>query len=220
MSVAALVSRGPAAEEGALEVLLAAVDPAALASPAPSPLAACPGEGAVTAGALVVPRRGGCGLVQGAVHTVASVQGGLCTLLAGGGSLVEDGEGKALLVPTGDLALAGAPLEATPLHLALLLRCPWEVVSALVARAPEALSKLDALGRSPLAVAAEVSSKLEPFFAEALHAVRSRSPGESHGRFRARRDGRRCSDERGALSPQLTPRFGLGPTETPNPSPS
>ncbi len=82
---------------------------------------------------------------------------GTCSLRrVSDGALLTNEEGRAEWFASTALALAGSPLEATLLHLALLLRCPWELVSALVARAPEALSKLDALGRSPLAIAAEV----------------------------------------------------------------
>jgi len=141
---------------GALEALLAVTDPAALAAPAPSPGAACPGEGPIKEGSRVVPTRGGCGLVRGKVYYVASVGGSFCMLLCSDGELLKDREAQPLRVLASELAAAGASLDATPVALALISGCSLGVVSALVARAPEALSKLDALGRTPLAVAAEV----------------------------------------------------------------
>ena len=143
---------------GALEALLAVTDPAALSASAPSPGAACPGEGPIKEGSRVVPTRGGCGLVRGKVYFVASVREVLCTLRSSDDKLVKDPEDQPLWIPASELAAAGAPLDATPVALALISGCSLGVVSALVARAPEALSKLDALGRTPLAVAAEVQS--------------------------------------------------------------
>ena len=90
------------------------------------------------------------------MYFVASVGGSFCTLLCSDGELLKDREAQPLRVLASELAAAGASLDATPVALALISGCSLGVVSALVARAPEALSKLDALGRTPLAVAAEV----------------------------------------------------------------
>jgi hypothetical protein len=64
--------------------------------------------------------------------------------------------GKVKWVSLAGLALAGAPLGASPLLLACLGGCPLEVVALLLARQPEAAAKVDNMGRTPLAVACEV----------------------------------------------------------------
>jgi hypothetical protein len=76
---------------------------------------------------------------------------GFCTLLSN--------DGKQLEVKESELAVAGASLGATPVILAMLARCPSDVVVALVDalgyRSPAALQK-DGLDRSAIRVATEV----------------------------------------------------------------
>ena len=126
--------------------------------------AKCPAEGQVTEGAMVVGRPGGgSGLVPGDVHHVLLV--GSHRYNANSCRLVRCRDGKVLLessglpkwVPMSGLALAGAPLGATPLLLACLSCCPVEVVALLLARQPEAAAIVDGMGRTPLALACEVS---------------------------------------------------------------
>ena len=162
--VSSLLVRGPEAW-GTLEALLPSVDPGVLSTLAPSSVLALPSQGPISVGARVVPSRSTADLFRSVVHEVVAMgdgssesgPAGTCSLRrVSDGALLKNEAGQAEWFAVTALALAGAPLEATPLHLALLLRCPWEVVSALVARAPEALSKLDALGRSPQSTASEV----------------------------------------------------------------
>ena len=162
--MASLVSRGPSATASALSPLLLA---SADLAPVDVFWAKCPAEGEVKAGARVVARPGGgTGLVPGDVHQVQEM--GTSSDSNGGpvGScrLVRCRDGQALLEPSGGakwvslagLALAGAPLGASPLLLACLGGCPLEVVALLLARQPEAAAKVDNMGRTPLAVACEV----------------------------------------------------------------
>ena len=159
-----LISRGPSATASALSPLLLA---SADLAPVDVFWAKCPAEGEVKKGARVVARPGGgTGLVPGDVHEVQELgtgwdgNGGLM----GSCRLVRCRDGQALLEPSGEakwvslagLALAGAPLGASPLLLACLGGCPLEVVALLLARQPEAAAKLDNMGRTPLAVACEV----------------------------------------------------------------
>ena len=162
--VSSLLVRGPEAW-GALEALLHLVDPGVLSALVPSSVLALPSQGSISVGARVVPSRSTSDLFRSVVHEVVAMgdgssesgPAGTCSLRrVSDGALLTNEEGRAEWFSSTALALAGSPLEATPLHLALLLRCPWELVSALAARAPEALSKLDALERSPLAIATEV----------------------------------------------------------------
>ena len=131
--------------------------------------AKCPAEGNITEGARVVGRPGGgSGLVPGDVHLVLQVgEGGYDGNDGPVGScrLVRCRDGQALLEPSGQpkwvpmsgLALAGAPLGATPLLLACLSGCPVEVVALLLARQPEAAAMVDGMGRTPLVLACEVT---------------------------------------------------------------
>ena len=153
--MASLVSRGPSATASALSPLLLA---SADLAPVDVFWAKCPAEGEVKAGARVVARPGGgTGLVPGDVHQVQEVDWKNCRL-------VRCRDGQALLEPSGGakwvslagLALAGAPLGASPLLLACLGGCPLEVVALLLARYPEAAAKVDNMGRTPLALACEV----------------------------------------------------------------
>ena len=160
------VSRGPSATASALQPLLLA---SADLAPVDVSWAKCPAEGQVTEGARVVGRPGGgSGLVPGDVHLVQQL--GTGTDFGNGGPvgscrLVRCRDGQALLEPSGQpkwvpmsgLALAGAPLGATPLLLACLSGCPVEVVALLLARQPEAAAMVDGMGRTPLALACEVT---------------------------------------------------------------
>ncbi len=162
-----LVSRGPSATASALQPLLLA---SADLAPVDVSWAKCPAEGEVTEGARVVGRPGGgSGLVPGDVHLVLQV-GGVKSFSGNGGPegscrVVRCRDGQALLEPSGQpkwvpvsgLALAGAPLGATPLLLACLSGCPVEVVALLLARQPEAAAMVDGMGRTPLALACEVT---------------------------------------------------------------
>ena len=161
------VSRGPSATASALQPLLASADLA----PVDVSWAKCPAEGQVTEGARVVGRPGGgSGLVPGDVHLVQGVGTsngenggpvGSCRLLRcrDGQALLEP-SGQPKWVPMSGLALAGAPLGATPLLLACLSGCPVEVVALLLARQPEAAAMVDGMGRTPLALACEVTALL------------------------------------------------------------
>ena len=162
--MASLVSRGPSATASALSPLLLA---SADLAPVDVFWAKCPAEGEVKAGARVVARPGGgTGLVPGDVHQVQEVGDGRRGNPGPVGScrLVRCRDGQALLEPSGGakwvslagLALAGAPLGASPLLLACLGGCPLEVVALLLARQPEAAAKVDNMGRTPLALACEV----------------------------------------------------------------
>ena len=165
--MASLVSRGPSATASALSPLLLA---SADLAPVDVFWAKCPAEGEVKAGARVVARPGGgTGLVPGDVHQVQEVGTGSQGFGGNGGPvgscrLVRCRDGQALLEPSGGakwvslagLALAGAPLGASPLLLACLGGCPLEVVALLLARQPEAAAKVDNMGRTPLALACEV----------------------------------------------------------------
>ena len=160
--MASLVSRGPSATASALSPLLLA---SADLAPVDVFWAKCPAEGEVKAGARVVARPGGgTGLVPGDVHEVQQVGTGSNGGPVGSCRLVRCRDGQALLEPSGGakwvslagLALAGAPLGASPLLLACLGGCPLEVVALLLARQPEAAAKVDNMGRTPLALACEV----------------------------------------------------------------
>ena len=166
--MASLVSRGPSATASALSPLLLA---SADLAPVDVFWAKCPAEGEVKAGARVVARPGGgTGLVPGDVHEVQQLGDGKDLRYGGNGGpegscrLVRCRDGQALLEPSGGakwvslagLALAGAPLGASPLLLACLGGCPLEVVALLLARQPEAAAKVDNMGRTPLALACEV----------------------------------------------------------------
>ena len=161
--MASLVSRGPSATASALSPLLLA---SADLAPVDVFWAKCPAEGEVKAGARVVARPGGgTGLVPGDVHEVQEVGTGYSgSGPVGSCRLVRCRDGQALLEPSGGakwvslagLALAGAPLGASPLLLACLGGCPLEVVALLLARQPEAAAKVDNMGRTPLALACEV----------------------------------------------------------------
>ena len=166
--MASLISRGPSATASALSPLLLA---SADLAPVDVFWAKCPAEGEVKAGARVVARPGGgTGLVPGDVHQVQEVGDGRDEQYGGNGGpvgscrLVRCRDGQALLEPSGEtkwvslagLALAGAPLGASPLLLACLGGCPLEVVALLLARQPEAAAKVDNMDRTPLAVACEV----------------------------------------------------------------
>ena len=157
--MALLVSRGPSATASALSPLLLA---SADLAPVDVFWAKCPAEGEVKAGARVVARPGGgTGLVPGDVHQVQQIGDGYNK---GECRLFRCRDGQALLEPSGGakwvslagLALAGAPLGASPLLLACLGGCPLEVVALLLARQPEAAAKVDNMGRTPLALACEV----------------------------------------------------------------
>ena len=108
---------------------------------------------------------GGSGLVPGDVHLVQQLGDGY-PFPVGSCLLVRCRDGQALLEPSGQpkwvpmsgLALAGAPLGATPLLLACLSGCPVEVVALLLARQPEAAAMVDGMGRTPLALACEVTA--------------------------------------------------------------
>jgi hypothetical protein len=165
--VASLVSRGPSATASALSPLLLA---SADLAPVDVFWAKCPAEGEVKAGARVVARPGGgTGLVPGDVHQVHEV--GEFGSITGRCRLVRCRDGQALLEPSGGakwvslagLALAGAPLGASPLLLACLGGCPLEVVALLLARQPEAAAKVDNMGRTPLALACEVIEGFRTF---------------------------------------------------------
>ena len=161
------VSRGPSATASALQPLLLA---SADLAPVDVSWAKCPAEGQVTEGARVVGRPGGgSGLVPGDVHLVTRVGSGdsdggpkgSCRLVRcrdGQAHLEPSGQPK--WVPMSGLALAGAPLGATPLLLACLSGCPVEVVALLLARQPEAAAMVDGMGRTPLALACEVTGPL------------------------------------------------------------
>ena len=167
-----MVSRGPEATAAALSPLVEAVG--ALASIVECPWAAVPKEGEVVLGARVVGKRGGgFGLVPGEVHVVDQVGTGKaswdrrnhgplgsCTLRrCRDGQALLDLSGQPKWFPMSGLALAGGPLQATPLLLSCLLGCPGEVVSLVLARQPEAAAMVDALGRTPLVVACEVRGR-------------------------------------------------------------
>ena len=158
--MSAFVSRGPEASAAALSPLVEAVG-AALASIVECPWAAVPKEGEVVLSARVVNKRGGgTGLVPGEVHVVDQVGGGRCTLRrCRDGQALLDLSGRPKWFPMSGLALAGGPLQATPLLLSCLLGCPGEVVSLVLARQPEAAAMVDALGRTPLVVACEVRGR-------------------------------------------------------------
>jgi len=164
-----LLARGPQTPVEALKELLPALGAALLSARADVRSAACPGVGPVALGATVVSTQSREGLSRGAACAVVALgsgavgggsgtgpTGSLALRRLSDGCDLRDRKGRRRWFLPSELALLGASLEATPLHLACLWGCPVEVVSALVARAPEALSKLDALGRSPLAIAAEV----------------------------------------------------------------
>ena len=154
-----MVSRGPEATAAALSPLVEAVG--ALASIVECPWAAVPTEGVVVMGARVVGKRGGgIGLVPGEVHVVDQVSGSRCSLRRfRDGQALLDLSGQPKWFPMSGLALAGGPLQATPLLLSCLLGCPGEVVSLVLARQPEAAAMVDALGRTPLVVACEVRGR-------------------------------------------------------------
>ena len=167
--MASLISRGPSATASALSPLLLA---SADLAPVDVFWAKCPAEGEVKAGARVVARPGGgTGLVPGDVHEVLEEGAGMFGNGGPVGScrLVRCRDGQALLEPSGGakwvslagLALAGAPLGASPLLLACLGGCPLEVVALLLARQPEAAAKVDNMGRTPLALACEVKGCTE-----------------------------------------------------------
>jgi hypothetical protein len=114
---------------------------------------------------LVVAKRGeGAGLIPGEVHVVDQVGTGnnggpfgSCTLRRfRDGLVLEDSPSHPKWIRTSGLAVAGACLRASIVHLACLAGCSCEVVSLLLAKLPEMASKVDALGRTPLAVACEV----------------------------------------------------------------
>ena len=158
-----LVSRGLSATASALQPLLLA---SADLAPVDVSWAKCPAEGQVTEGARVVGRPGGgSGLVPGDVHLVQEVDT-YCN--EGSCRLVRCRDGQALLEPSGQpkwgplsgAARAGAPLGATPLLLACLSGCPVEVVALLWARQPEAAAMVDGMGRTPLALACEVTDSV------------------------------------------------------------
>ena len=164
-----VLSRGPDAAE-VIGSVLSLLGAARLRSPVTWSCAACPGQGPVEVGTLVVARHSAGGLVRGLVHEVVAVSDGsagrgprgfVSLRRVSDGRVITEGLGDdAAWRPPSDLAAAGASLEATPLHLALLMQCPNPVISDLIARGPEAAANLDALGRTPLAVSSEVHSSL------------------------------------------------------------
>jgi hypothetical protein len=126
---------------------------------------ALPGQGPIAVGGRIISSRSSRALFRSVVHEVVALgdgspgsgPAGTCSLRRfSDGDLLRDSEGQSLWFPTNGLTPAGGSLEGNAVHLALLLQCPWEFVQAIIKRAPEALSKLDALGRTPLTVAAEV----------------------------------------------------------------
>ena len=159
-----MLARDPEATSGAMAAMLPAVDPELLVAPAESMFAARPGaEGGVGVeeGASVVSVVDEAGLVQGLVCQVLYKQGGpqgTCSLQRLlDGKEVKDESGKDVnWFPARSLAKAGGPLGATPLHLACLFGCAGGVVAALAERNPKAWEVVDALGRTPLAIAAAV----------------------------------------------------------------
>ena len=155
-----LLSRGAKVTPAAVAPLLRALPESLLLLAADSSFAARPGEGKVTEGALVVAIDGS--LLQGFVHRVIEMgkgySMGTCSLRRScdGKDLMEAGEPK--WFPVASLAVAGGALAATPLHLGCLFGCSGAVVAALAEGNPLACGALDALGRTPLAIAAEVSA--------------------------------------------------------------
>ena len=165
----AVLARGPEATSGAMAAMLPAVDPELLVAPAESRVAARPGaEGGigVEEGASVVVVVEEAGLVRGLVYRVLAVvngskQGGpqgTCSLqrLLDGKEVKDKSGTGSKWFPVRSLAKAGGPLGATPLHLACLFGCAGGVVAALAERNPKAGEAVDALGRTPLAIAAAV----------------------------------------------------------------
>jgi len=172
-----LLARGPEAA-AALDALIATLDPSALLGPCAAAFVAVPGSGSVTEGARVVSVRGSEGLVCGVVYEVvaASGQGQPATGFGFGasprqgtgsksqvtlrrsidGTLLVDSDGRPKQFSAGGLALAGASLEATLLHLVVLLGWPLTTVSNLLARQPRSAAALDSLGRTPLGIAVKV----------------------------------------------------------------
>ena len=160
-----MLARGASADGADAEAALLLASLEFLSSPLAAPFAACPGEGPVALGSRVVALCNTLDLVGGIVHKVVALGDGspgsgptgTCSLRrVSDGELLRDGEGQPQWFPTIELAPAGGSLGATPLLLAILLRCPGAVVAALVASQPGAVEKSDILGRTALAAAVEV----------------------------------------------------------------
>ena len=132
-------------------------------TPVPSSLVALPEEGGVAKlGVSVVARShaAGGGLLPGVVADVVGGAGpSLVRLRRAADGLVLPGPVEPdACFRAEHLARRGGPLGGTLLHGALLLAAPFEVLSVLIAAAPEAAcAARDALGRTPLELAVETS---------------------------------------------------------------
>ena len=165
-SLVAVLARGPEATSGAM-AMLPAIAPELLVAPAECMFAARPGEVGVGVeeGALVVfvveagiPRGLVCQVIEmGDGHQYGG-QKGTCWLrrLIDGKTLMDESGPNEKWVPVRSLAKAQGPLGATPLHLACLFGCAGGVVAALAERNPKACEAVDAFGRTPLSIAAQV----------------------------------------------------------------
>ena len=146
--------------------MLPAIAPELLVAPAESMFAARSGEEGVglEKGALVVfvthegiPRGLVCRVVKMGDGSKSGGPKGICTLqrLIDGKTLMDE-SGGIKWFPVRSLAKAEGPLGATPLHLACLFGCAGGVVAALAERNPKAGEAVDAFGRTPLSIAAQV----------------------------------------------------------------
>ena len=176
-----LLARGPEAAH-AFDSLVDSLDPERLAVPCSAPFVAVAGDGPIAEGTRVVSIRGSEGLVCGLVYEVVSIVSpapaaqGFAAPVSPFGSGPRQGigprskvtlrrsiDGVVLAGGTGEpteflasgLAPAGASLEATLLHLVVLLGWPWGSISKVLARQPRSAVTLDALGRTPLAVSSK-----------------------------------------------------------------
>jgi hypothetical protein len=159
-----LLLRGREVTLGALEALLLPLASENFATQLPVPCWAYPsmGRANITLGAVVVPAVVSAGIaaghVSGTQYWVVECGGGACSLRRVRDGAVMRATNTSKYFPVGTVAEVGGPTTGTVLHVALASGCSREVVFALVAHQPVVASKKDDLGRTPLKVAAEVTS--------------------------------------------------------------